>query len=160
MTSLVRMEIIMVHLKYLWLIVVRSTRNLLHKLPTIFSYFFLAFSVICCLIILFPSCFNKVPVLSYYIIEKELPITYTLNGEVKVLDKDGNIINKNIEVFVGGYSVFLESEYFNLTFSSPTTDEVYVVIRYEVNGDIYEFIECLEIENNNHSITKEFIIYA
>ena len=160
MTSLVRMEIIMVHLKYLWLIVVRSTRNLLHKLPTIFSYFFLAFSVICCLIILFPSCFNKVPVLSYYIIEKELPITYTLNGEVKVLDKDGNIINKNIEVFVGGYSTFLESEHFNLIFSAPTTDEVYVVIRYEVNGNMDEFTECLEIKNNNHSITKEFIIYA
>lgn len=98
--------------------------------------------------------------LSYYIIEEELPITYTLNGEVKVLDKDGNIINKNIEVFVGGYSTFLESEHFNLIFSAPTTDEVYVVIRYEVNGNMDEFTECLEIKNNNHSITKEFIIYA
>lgn len=154
------MGIIIVCLKYLRLIAVRSMRNLLHKLPTIFSYFFLAFSVMSCLIILFPSCFDKVPVLSYYISEQEFPTTYTLNGEVNVLDEGGNIINKNIEVFVGGYSVFLESEYFNLTFSSPTTDEVYVVIRYEVNGDIYEFIECLEIENNNHSITKEFIIYA
>lgn len=160
MISLVRMEIIMVHLKYLWIIVVRSARNLLHKLPTIFSYFFLVFSVICCLIFLFPSCFSKVPVLSYYIIEKELPISYTLNGEVKVLDNDGNIINKNIEVFVGGYSTILESEHFNLTFSAPTTDEVYVVIRYEVNGNMDEYTECLEIKNNNHSITKEFIIYA
>ena len=150
----------MVHLKYLRLIVVRGIRNLLHKLPTIFSYFFLGFSVICCLIILFPSCFNKVPILSYYIREAELPITYTLNGEVKVLDEDGNIINKNVEVFVGGYSVFLESEHFNLTFSSPTTEKVYVVIRYEANGDMCEFTNCLEIESNNHSITKEFIIYA
>ena len=54
----------------------------------------------------------------------------------------------------------MESEHFNLTFSAPTTDEVYVVIRYEANGNMHEFTKCLEIENNNHSITKEFIIYA
>lgn len=150
----------MVHLKYLRLIVVRGIRNLFHKLPTIFSYFFLEVSVICCLIILFASCFNKVPILSYYISEAELPITYTLNGEVKVLDEGGNIINKNIEVFVGGYSTFLESEHFSLTFSAPTIDEVYVVIRYEINGDIYEFTKCLENDSNNYSITEEFIIYA
>ena len=150
----------MVHLKYLWLIVVRGIYNLLHKLSALFSYFFLAFSVMSCLIILFPSCFDKVPALSYYISEPEFPITYTLNGEVRVLDENGKIINKNIEVFVGGYSVFVESEHFNLTFSSPTTDEMYVVIRYEVNGNMYEFTRCLEIKNNNHTITKEFIIYA
>lgn len=150
----------MVRLKYFWLIVVRGIRNLLHKLPALFSYFFLVFSLVSCLIILFPSCFNKVPVLSYYISEQEFPIRYTLNGEVKVFDEDGTIINKNVEVFVGGYSTFLESEHFNLTFSSPTTDEIYVVIRYEINENIYEFIKCLEIENNNHSITEEFIIYA
>ena len=150
----------MVDLKYLWLIVVRGIYNLLHKLSALFSYFFLAFSVMSCLIILFPSCFDKMPALSYYISEQEFPITYTLNGEVRVLDENGKIINKNIEVFVGGYSVFVESEHFNLTFSSPTTDEMYVVIRYEVNGNMYEFTRCLEIKNNNHTITKEFIIYA
>lgn len=150
----------MVYLKYLHLIMVRNIRNLLHKLPTIFSYFFLSFSFICCLIILFPSYFNKVPILSYYISEAKLPTTYTLNGEVRVLDEGGNIINKNVEVFVGGYSTFLESEHFKLTFSSPTTDEVYVIIRYEVNGEIYEFTKCLEIDSNNYSITEEFIIYA
>lgn len=150
----------MVYLKYLRLIAVRSIRNLFHKLPTIFSYFFLTFSVICCLIILFPNCFNKVPILSYYIREAELPITYTLNGEVKVLDAGGNIINKNIEVFVGGYSTFLESEHFSLTFSAPTTDEVFIIIRYEINGNMYEFTKCLKIESNNYLITEEFIIYA
>lgn len=64
------------------------------------------------------------------------------------------------DVFVGGYSVFLESEQFDLTFSSPITDEVYVVIRYEVNGSIYEYTKCLEIKNNNRSMSEEFIIYA
>ena len=151
---------IMVYPKRICLFMVRCIRILLHKLPMIFSYLFLLFSVICFLIILIPDCFGKVPVLSYYIIEKELPVTYTLNGEVKVLDKSGNIINKNIEVFVGGYSTFLESERFNLTFTAPTTGEVYIVIRYEVNGNMYEFTKCLEFENYNHSITEEFIIYV
>lgn len=150
----------MLYLKYFRLVMVRGIRNLLHNLPTICSYLFLVFSVISCLIILIPSCFNKVPVISYYISEQKFPITYKLNGEVKVLDENGNVINKNIEVFVGGYSVFLESEQFDLTFSSPITDEVYVVIRYEVNGSIYEYTKCLEIKNNNRSMSEEFIIYA
>ena len=60
-------------MKYLWLIVVRFTHKVLNKFPSILSYFFLAFSVIACLVILVPSCFDRVPVLSYYISEHELP---------------------------------------------------------------------------------------
>lgn len=146
--------------KYCWLKILRVARIFLHKLPTFFSYFFLVFSVIACLIFLIPECFDRVPVLSYYIREQELPITYTLNGKVKVLDADGKTINKNIEVFVGGYSVYLKSEDFSLMFSSPITDEVYVIIRYEINGDVRFITENLKIEDNSYSITKEFIIYA
>ena len=51
-------------MKYLWLIVVRFTHKVLNKFPSILSYFFLAFSVIACLVILVPSCFDRVPVLS------------------------------------------------------------------------------------------------
>lgn len=154
----------MVHLKYLWIILGRNIRNLLHKLPIICSYFFLMLSVMPCLIImvmtLFPNYFDKMPVLSYYISEQEFPITYTLNGTVKVLDASGNIINKNIEVFVGGYSTFLKSEHFNLVFTSPKTDKVYIVIQYEVNGHLCEYTTFLKIKDSNHSIFKEFIIYA
>ena len=110
--------------------------------------------------ILIPECFDRIPVLSYYIREQELPITYTLNGKVKVLDANGKAINKNVEVFVGGYSVSLESEDFSLTFSSPMTDEVYVIIRYEVNGDVRFLVRNLKIKNNSHSITEEFTIYV
>ena len=78
-------------MKYLWLIVVRFTHKVLNKFPSILSYFFLAFSVIACLVILVPSCFDRVPVLSYYISEHELPMMYELYGEVKVLDEKGNI---------------------------------------------------------------------
>lgn len=147
-------------LKYCWLNIVRVVRGFLRKLPTFFSYFFLVFSVISCLMILIPECFDRIPVLSYYIREQELPITYTLNGKVKVLDANGKAINKNVEVFVGGYSVSLESEDFSLTFSSPMTDEVYVIIRYEVNGDVRFLVRNFKIKNNSHSITEEFTIYV
>lgn len=152
-----RMEIVM---KYLWLMIVRFTHRVLNKLPSILSYFFLAFSVMACLIILVPSCFDRVPVLSYYISEHELPMVHELHGEVKVLDEKGNIVNKNVEVFVGGYSTSLTSTEFNLKFSAPTMNEVFVVIRYEVDGDIREFTKCVVVKGGNHVIKEEFIIHA
>ena len=92
----------MIYLKYVWLLLVGFMRRVIHKLPFILSYFFLVFSVIVCLVILVPNCFDRVPVLSYCISEHELPITYELYGEVKVLDANGDIVNKNVEVFIGG----------------------------------------------------------
>ena len=96
----------------------------------------------------------------YYISEHELPITYELNGKVKVLGEDGEVINKNVEVFVGGYSTHLAAMEFNLNFSSPMVNEVFVVIRYEVDGKICEFTKCIEIKEGKHSLNEEFIIYA
>lgn len=147
-------------MKYLWLIIIRFINKVINKLPSILSYFFLAFSVMVCLIILMPSCFDRVPVLSYYISEHDLPMTYELYGEVKVLDEKGNIVNKNVEVFVGGYSAPLTSTEFFLKFSAPAMNEVYVVIRYELDGDIREFTKCLEFNAGNHIIKEEFIIHA
>ncbi len=152
-----RMEIVM---KYLRLKIVRFTHRVLNKVPSILSYFFLSFSVMACLIILVPRCFDRVPVLSYYISEQELPIVYELRGEVKVLDEKGNIVNKNVEVFVGGYSTSLASTEFNLTFSAPTINEVFVVIRYEVDGYIREFTQCVAVKGENHVINWGFIIHA
>lgn len=147
-------------MKYLWLMIVRFIRRVFNKLPFALSYFFLVFSVIACLIILVPSCFDRVPVLSYYISEHELPMMYELHGEVKVLDEKDNLVNKNIEVFVGGYSTSLTSTEFSLKFSAPAMNEVFVVIRYEVDGDIREFTKCLVIKDGNHVIEEEFIIHA
>jgi len=101
------------------------------------------------------------PVLSYYISEHKLPMTYELYGEVSVLNKNGDIINKNVEVFVGGYRTYLGiSTEFNLKFASPETSEVFVVIRYEVDEEIYELTRCLVIEGGSHVITEEFTIYV
>lgn len=150
----------MIYLKYVWLLIVGFMRRIIHKLLFILSYFFLVFSVIVCLVVLVPNCFDRVPVLSYCISEHELPITYELYGEVKVLDVNGDIVNKNVEVFIGGYSTVLTSTEFNLKFSSPKTDELFVVIRYEIDGNIREFTKCLTINNANHVIKEEFIIHA
>ena len=147
-------------MKYIWLMIVRSLRKLFGRIPTVLSYFFLAFSVGVCLIILCPNCFDRVPVLSYYISEHELPITYELRGEVKVLDENGAIVNENVEVYVGGYSTSVTSSGFDLKFTSPLTEEVFVVIRYEVNGDIREFTKCLLVEDKQHVIIEEFVIHA
>ena len=150
----------MIYLKYLWLKLVGFMRRFFHKLPFILSYFFLVFSVIVCLVILFPKCFDRVPVLSYCISKHELPITYELYGEVIVVDADGNIVNKNVEVFIGGYNTALSSTEFDLKFSSPKVDELYVVIRYEIDGNIREFTKCLTINDANYVIKEEFIIHA
>lgn len=147
-------------MKYAWLMVVRFMHRVFNKLPVILSYFFLLFSVMACLIIIVPSCFDRAPVLSYYISEHELPIAYELYGEVKVLDETGNIVNKNVEVFVGGYSTSLTSTEFSLKFSAPTMNEVFVVIRYEVDGDIRELTKRLIVKDGNHVIREEFIVCA
>ena len=147
-------------MKYLWLMIVRFKRKIFNKLPSILSYFFLVISLMICLIILVPSCFDRVPVLSYYISNHELPVVYELHGEVKVLDEKGNIVNKNVEVFVGGYSTLLTSTEFNLKFSAPTVNEVFVVIRYAVGRDIREVTRCFVVKDGNHVIKEEFIIHA
>lgn len=150
----------MVYLKGLWLVIAGFKHRVFNKLPIILSYFFLIFSVITCLLILVPNCFGRVPVLSYYISEHELPLTYELCGEVKVLDVNGDIVNKNIEVFIGGYSTAVTSTEFNLKFSSPMANELFVVIRYEAYGDICEFTKRLVIKDRNYVIKEEFIIYV
>lgn len=155
------METGAMYLKLIWLKLGRFMQKILHRLPIILSYIFLTFSVLVSLMILLPSCFDKTPVLSYYISEFELPITYELCGEVKIIDKNGNIVNKNVEVIVGGYrtSILMSTE-FNLKFISPMTNEVFVVIRYENDGAIHEFTKCLIIEDGNHILEREFIIYV
>lgn len=150
----------MVYLKYAWLMIVRFMHKVFDKLPIMLSYFFLTFSFVACLIILVPNCFDRLPVLSYIISEHELPITYELYGEVKVLDENGNIVNKNVEVFIGGYSTSLTGTELSLKFSSSAANEVFVVIRYEVDEGMREFTKCIVIKEENHVITEEFIIYA
>lgn len=88
-------------------------------------------------------------------------MTYELYGKVSVLDKNDDIINKNVEVFIGGYKTFIgASKEFNLKFVSPETSEVFIVIRYEVDEEKFEFTRGLVIEDNNYIIKEEFTIHV
>lgn len=88
-------------------------------------------------------------------------MTYELCGEVNILDENNDIINKDVEVFVGGYKTSLGiSTEFSLEFVSPEISEVFVVIRYKADGEVREFTRCLVIEDTNHVIKEDFTIYA
>lgn len=146
--------------KYARLFFGRILRGIANKTSTLFSYIFLIISLGACLFILVPQCFDKVPILSYFISEHELPITYELCGKVIVYDENGEIANNNVEVFIGGYSAVLSTTEVNLKFSSPKTNEVYVVIRYTYEDRVREFTDRLIIEDGVHVLSEEFIIYA
>lgn len=137
-------------------------RCLLKKIPVCLSYFFLVFSFITCMALLVPSLFDRVPTLSYYIKKLELPIAYELKGKVEIRNKKDEIITediKNLEIFVGGYSTYLTGTEFNLIFSSPKTEKIYVVIRYEIDGKMKESAKYVAIENGIYSFEEEFDIH-
>lgn len=126
---------------------------------TIISYIPLFVSSILCVFVLFSTFFNRIPTFSDCFQEKEYPITYNLSGTVNLFDSTGELIESEIEIFVGGYSITtFSSENFDLTFSSPKTNDIYVVFAYEINGVSHEYVELLN-NNNNRRIEKEFDIY-
>lgn len=123
------------------------------------SIIFLLFSVAVSLMIIAPNCFDRIPIYSYFIRELELPITYQLSGMIEIVDADGNIVSTDAEVFIGGYSTHTTSngEYI-LNFSSPKTNEVFVVIRYtNPNGKIETRTEYVPIMDSVHDIERMFV---
>ena len=146
-------------MKYIRLITKRYINKICNIIPIAISYCILVFSVFCCLIILIPSCFDRVPVLSYYISRHDLPMLYELHGKVQVINEAGEIVNRNVEVFVGGYKSKVVSSNFELVFSAPMMKEMYVIIRYEVNGKIEECVKYIEINDKERVISEEFNIY-
>ena len=125
------------------------------------SIVFLLISVAVSLMIIAPNCFDRVPVYSYFIRELKLPITYELSGKIEIFDAHENCVNTNIEVIVGGYSTWttLNGEY-NLDFSSPATNEIYVIIRYtNSSGNIEIKTESIPISDGVHKLEKEFQYY-
>ena len=109
--------------------------------------------------ILLPECFEKVPSLSYILSKHELPITYELQGKVNVYDEQNNRIEKDVEVFIGGYKTTVSAPSdFTLTFSSPVTRQIYVVIRYTDEYRTHEKLSCLVVEDGVHTVTGEFNI--
>lgn len=122
------------------------------------SFGLLIFSFFVLLMILFPICYDRVPVYSYFVQEWKLPISYDLSGKVKIIDAYGNIVNKEVEIFVGGYSTTANSiGEFHLVFSAPSTTEIFAVIRYtNPAGQIITKTESIVIKSGIHVIEKEF----
>lgn len=148
-------------MKYICLI----TRRLLNKFKVCLfhslSYIFLFFSVIVCLFILYTNIVNVSPAFSYIIKKRELPLAYTMYGDICIIDSAGNTINNNVVLYVGGYKVEIgTSSKYKLVFSSPITDVFYANIQYEnQNMEKKEFTKCLTILNNSTEIQEDFIIY-
>lgn len=87
-------------------------------------------------------------------------MTYELIGEVKILDSNGDAINANVTVFVGGYSTSLSTTSFALTFSSPITEEIPVTIRYEIEDGVFESTQFVRASQEKHMLHEVFIVYA
>lgn len=134
--------------------------DLFHKIMSVVSFVPLIISVLLCGTILFSNFFTKIPDFSYFYKKKYFPISYNLTGTVELFNSEGTLIESEVEVFVGGYSIStLSSQEFSLTFSSPKTDKVYIVFIYNMDDEICEHIELLDI-NNDCYIEKEFKIYV
>ena len=123
------------------------------------SVIFLIFNVAVSLLILIPNCFDQVPVYSYFVRELKLPIAYELNGKVELVDVNGNVVNTDVEIFVGGYSTSTNSngEYI-LDFSAPATTEIFVVIRYTNHEcNTITKTESVLVKHGVHTIEREFV---
>lgn len=148
-------------MKCVWIKVKRLGKKILNKFIIVLSYIFLLLSVVTSLVLLIPNCFGRVPILLYYISEARLPLVYELSGKVIILDENDEVINENIEVFIGGYKgVYLTSTEFNLKFSSPMTNEIFVVIRYKIDGVTKSFIDSVTYDYGSYSTKEEFVIHV
>lgn len=149
------------NMKYACLMVRRFFYKALKVLAHNLSYFFLIFCVVVSFMILVPTSLNRAPVFSYFIRKMELPLTYNMHGEVHVVDGEGNVINNNVIIYVGGYNADVgNSEKYQLTFSSPESNVFFVNIIYvNENGDIREFTQDVEFPENSYSIEENFIIH-
>ena len=148
-------------LKKFWLMTSRFVRKIIGKLPLIASYFFLVFSVVVSVVLLVPEWFDRVPILSYYISEQKLPMSYELRSKVIIYDQEGKTIDANVDVFVGGYHTQAETgTSFTLTFSSPAVDSIYAIVQYEIDGKIFEHTHELLSNGHTHIFEGEIIIHV
>ncbi|MGE5389794.1 MAG: hypothetical protein ACM3PE_01900 [Deltaproteobacteria bacterium] len=122
------------------------------------SFGLLIFSFFVLLMILFPICYDRIPVYSYFVEEWKLPISYNFSGKVEIVDANDKFVNKDVEIFVGGYSTTANSiGEFHLVFSAPTATEIFAVIKYtNLAGQTITKTESLVIKGGIHDIEKDF----
>ena len=147
-------------IKIVCLMITRGWRKFVKAIPNVFSYFFLVVSILICVILLVPQCFDRVPVISYLLSEHEFPMSYELHGEVRIYD-DGELVDSNVWVYVGGYQIKTStSEPFTLSFVSPASQSFSVVIRYVIDGKTFDYTQIVYHKSGTHIVEGEFVIHA
>lgn len=131
-------------------------RDLLYKS----SFIIVIFSFMVNMWLLLPSLFDRMPVFSYFINKLELPITYVINGTVRIVDVEGNIKNNDVIVFIGGHQAKIGSEIiYELEFSSPKNDFFFISIIYSnQEGEENQYTEKISFPIDSHVIRKDFVI--
>lgn len=146
--------------KRFWLCFKHGARSLLKRTPFALSIVLLLFPVVVSLFLLLPSLFLRSPNLSYLLEKLSLPLTYEYNGKIVLLDPDGNIVDQNVLVSIGGYSIEVNTnEEFNLKFSSEFTDYVYVSVEYFKMNNVQDIETRKFPTNKNIIINGDIYIY-
>ena len=134
-------------------------KQLTKKAFSLLPYIMLIYCIVVSSVGILPEVFGRVPLASFLVRTHELPMSYELTGSIKVIDGCGNIVNSGVEVYIGGcYADLKSSTNLYITFPSPRTDIVYVVVRYVYDGEVFERIYQVCPDPDSNKITEEFII--
>ncbi len=157
-----RKENITLDVKLIWLKFRRGIKWLFKGFLLNISVILLLFSAAVSLLMLIPNCLHREPVYSYFISELKLPLSYDLSGKVQILDVDNNLVNKDVEIYIGGYSSMAKFDgTFSLKFTSSETIKVPIVINYtKPNGQSETQIEFIALRCGEYHLQKEFIYHV
>lgn len=146
-------------MKLFWLNLRRIGRCTLKWIGYNISIILLLSSVTFSLMLIFPICFNCVPIYSYFISELRLPYSYSLDGEVQLLDINGNIVNQDIDIYIGGYKTTAAADgTFFLRFSASNVNEVPIVFSYANSNDNHMTqVEYITLVDGVYVLKKEYV---
>lgn len=124
------------------------------------SFLFVLFSFLVSLWLLLPDLFDRAPIFPYFTQRLELPLTYEMRGSVKIVDREGNIINDSITISVGGYRerIGANTDY-DLCFSSPKQDSFFVTITYKDQKGIERiYTEKVSFPDGSNVFREDYVI--
>lgn len=149
-------------MKLFWLNLRRIGNCTLKWIGYNISIILLLFSVTFSFLLIFPICFHRVPIYSYFISELKLPYSYSLEGDVQLFDINGNVVNQNIDVYIGGYKTTAAADgTFFLKFSASNANEVPIVFSYATsNGNHVTQVEYITLANGVYVLQKGYVFYV
>lgn len=148
-------------MKLCWLNIRRIIAHLLKWIGHNISIILLLFSVSFSMMLIFPVCFHRVPIYSYFLNELKLPCSYSLEGKVQLLDNKEKVVDQNIIVYVGGYKTTTASDgTFHLEFSASNIDKVPIVFSFVTSsGDSVVQVEYITLTNDVYALQKEYVLH-